>query len=441
MRRNQVLVFLIILTFSFFSEERNTLRATELDSSRVALVIGNSMYEHITELENAEKDAKEVAKALENLGFKVSFVANATKKGFRDKITEWGDNLKDGAVALFYYVGHGMQINGDNYLIPVDAYIRRENEIEFDSVDANRVLAKIEDAGCSFNIVILDACRKGPSNFDFLHRGFAEIKAPPNTLIVYSTRSGEPATDINSFSHFFYSRLKEESHLEINDFIRRVSDYVFQSTGGKQLPLRIGDLNNFYFNEKYIKVPGPQGPIEEKGKVMLASKSGKLEKISVIIMIERRGFFERSWHPIKNFKNHFEEIKKKKITLIKDNTTDLMWHQKGSKAMTYEEAEAWIDKLKENQYAGFADWRFPSIEEAASLLKEMSDHKNGDLYIDCRFSSKQKRIWTWSIASGDDFKDDFMTLYWTVDFKNGIVARFSKDSSISVRPVRSIRYK
>jgi hypothetical protein len=446
-----VLVFMIFLTFSFFSEEQYALRGLKPDSSRVALVVGNSKYKFpINELKYAEIDAQRIAAALDDLGFKLIFVPNATKEVLFDKIREWEIELKSARVAMFYYVGHGMQLAGVNYLIPVDANIKVENEIKFESVDASIVLVKMKEAKCETNIVVLDACRDKPFEFNTHYTGFAEVKElPENSIVVYSTRAGAPATDINSFSTFFCSHLKEEPYLEIKDFLQSVTKHVSDNTGGKQLPLPMGTLDHdFYFSEDPNIVidppPPPPGDDDKKNrKVKLISTPYKYRKNFVKgMIIKRRGFFERTWHPIKYFKNQFEgmKIKKKKIILIIDRRTDLMWHQSESKPMTHKEAEKWINELNYNGYAGFYNWRLPSIDEAASLLEDSGDPKDDVLYINGIFSTHQKRIWTCDKAfkdSEDNFNES-IKLYWTVDFKKGIVARFSGESSISVRPVRSI---
>jgi uncharacterized caspase-like protein len=137
-------------------------KAIQYGERRLALVIGNSAYP-FAPLRNSINDAKDFAAALKDSGFEVTILENASLRDTRLALRDFGDRLKQqGGVGLFYYAGHGMQVKGRNYLIPVAAQIEREDEVEFESLDANQVLEKLDSAGNRFNIVILDACRNNP---------------------------------------------------------------------------------------------------------------------------------------------------------------------------------------------------------------------------------------------------------------------------------------
>ena len=129
---------------------------------RLALVIGNGDYPNAP-LRNPVNDARDFAAALGDSGFDIIRLENANLRQLRTALRDFGDRLKkQGGVGLFYFAGHGMQLKGRNYLMPVGAQIEREDEIEFGSLDANQVLEKLDAAGNRFNIVILDACRNNP---------------------------------------------------------------------------------------------------------------------------------------------------------------------------------------------------------------------------------------------------------------------------------------
>ena len=121
---------------------------------RIALVIGNSQYKD-SPLPNPVNDARAISKKLSDSGFKVTKKENIGQKEMQVALREFGDALKNGGVGLFYYAGHGMQVKGRNFLIPVDAQIQREDEVAYNSVDANQVLDKMEAANNRLNIVIL----------------------------------------------------------------------------------------------------------------------------------------------------------------------------------------------------------------------------------------------------------------------------------------------
>ena len=159
----------------------NLFNATGLaaEGQKVALVIGNSTYKSVP-LKNPVNDARDMAQALEKMGFEVLHEENASQRTMKDAIHRFGQKLKRGGVGLFYFAGHGMQIDGRNFLIPVNADIRAESDIEFESVDAGRILAKMEDAGNNMNLVILDSCRDNPfaRSFRSTSRGLARMDAP-----------------------------------------------------------------------------------------------------------------------------------------------------------------------------------------------------------------------------------------------------------------------
>lgn len=129
---------------------------------RVALVIGNASYAAPADLRNPLNDARDMAQALRGLGFDVILSTNADIRGMQRAVRDFGDRLKPDGVGLFYYAGHGVQVKGTNYLVPIGARITRENEVEDEAVDVNRVLSVMADSRSRVSIVILDACRDNP---------------------------------------------------------------------------------------------------------------------------------------------------------------------------------------------------------------------------------------------------------------------------------------
>ena len=163
---------------------------------RVALVIGNSHYKQ-SPLANPVNDARAVAKALAESGFAVTKKEDLGLKDMHIALRDFGDALRHGGVGLFYFAGHGVQVKGRNYLIPVDADIEREDEVIYSSLDASQVLDKMESASNRLNIVILDACRNNPfaRSFRSAAGGLAQMDAPVGTLIAFSTAPGSVASD------------------------------------------------------------------------------------------------------------------------------------------------------------------------------------------------------------------------------------------------------
>ena len=165
-------------------------------ANRTALVIGNGSYESAS-LKNPANDANDIARVLRKLGFDVILKKDIDKKTMLDAFREFGKKLSRSEIGLFYFAGHGMQINGVNYLIPVENNIKEESEVEFEAIDAGRILAKMENAGNPLNIVILDACRNNPfkRSFRTSKKGLAQMDAPLGTVVAYATSPGSVAED------------------------------------------------------------------------------------------------------------------------------------------------------------------------------------------------------------------------------------------------------
>ncbi len=172
------------------------------DTGRVALVIGNGDYgAEIGKLRNPTNDAKLMARTLKQLGFKVILALNVDQKGMKRSIRDFGAALKTAGaqgVGLFYYAGHGVQVDGTNYLLPIGAQIQSEGDVELEAVSASTVLAQMQYSNVSgVNLVFLDACRNNPLTRGFRDstRGLARLDAPRGSFIGYSTAPGEVSAD------------------------------------------------------------------------------------------------------------------------------------------------------------------------------------------------------------------------------------------------------
>jgi uncharacterized caspase-like protein len=231
---------------------------------RVALVIGNSAYKQAP-LVNPGNDARAVAQVLRESGFTVKELRNLNQAGMRRAIREFGDDIAKGGVGLFFFAGHGMQIRGRNFLIPVGSDIEREDEVEDQAVDARLVLEKMASAKNPLNIVILDACRNNPfiSSFRSSIVGLAAMDAPAGTLVAFSTAPGQVAADGTGDNGLFTKHLvsyMREPGLKVEDVFKRVRAAVRQESGGRQTPWENTSLEaDFYF-----KAIDPRVIAEEK---------------------------------------------------------------------------------------------------------------------------------------------------------------------------------
>ncbi len=225
---------------------------------RTALIIGNSNYIK-SPLKNPVNDAVAVAEELQRSGFDVYIYTDLDQRTIKTAIREFGQKLKErGGIGLFYYAGHGLQADGRNYLIPVNAEIKKAQDIEFESVDLGRVLVELEYAGNDMNILILDACRDNPYKEEFekskhsSYNGLASIgSAPYNSFIAFSTAPGSVALDGTGTNGLYTQELlkaMKKPEISLEDVFKQVRRNVRKSSLGKQIPWESSSIeDDFYF--------------------------------------------------------------------------------------------------------------------------------------------------------------------------------------------------
>jgi uncharacterized caspase-like protein len=218
---------------------------------RTALVIGNSAYSS-GPLKNPVNDAADMAAMLKKLGFSVTLKKDAKQQEMDESIEAFGNRLKRGGVGLFYYAGHGVQVNGTNYLLPIGARINKEADIKYQAVDVNKILDEMANANNDLNIVMLDACRDNPYARSFRNatRGLAIVSsAPSGTFISYSTSPGNVARDGDGRNSPYTKAVLEnivKPGLTITDVFMNVRTKVKRETG--QVPWELSSLEGrFYF--------------------------------------------------------------------------------------------------------------------------------------------------------------------------------------------------
>ena len=214
-------------------------------ASRVALVIGNSTYQNIPQLDNPKNDAGLIANTLRDLGFTLiggSAQLDLDKPSFDAAVQRFGAQLGGADVGLFFYAGHGVQVRGSNYLVPIGANPTREADVDFQMVDVSLVLRQMEDSGTKLNLVVLDACRNNPFGGRGLRAtggGLAQMQAPEGTLISYATQPGNVAQD-GADGNSPYSKALAQTirrgGLDIFGTFNAVGLAVKRSTGGAQQP-------------------------------------------------------------------------------------------------------------------------------------------------------------------------------------------------------------
>jgi hypothetical protein len=224
------------------SAPSKVIKAGASPQKRLALLIGNGQYQNSI-LANPENDAREMKSILLQYGFDVLEYENLSQSQMKMAMDEFGDKLKNYDVGLFFYAGHGIQSKGYNYLIPVDANIKSEEQVEYDCVQADRILALMESSGTDVNIIILDACRNNPFERSWTRsangKGLAFMNAPKGSLIAYATAPGSTASDGSGRNGLYTSALLESIRIpDINilQVFQNVRVIVSDKSGGQQIP-------------------------------------------------------------------------------------------------------------------------------------------------------------------------------------------------------------
>jgi uncharacterized caspase-like protein len=219
---------------------------------RTALVIGNAAYAEGA-LPNPVNDARDMAATLRQVGFEVSIGENRNRRQMEDLIREFGRKIRGGGVGMFYFAGHGVQVGGANYLIPIGAVINGEAEVKYEAVDAGFVLAQMEEARNRLNIVVLDACRNNPfaRSFRSSSSGLASIDAPVGTLIAYATAPGRTASDGSGRNGLYTKELLAAMRvpdLKIEEVFKRARSEVRRQSNNQQIPWEASSIEgDFYF--------------------------------------------------------------------------------------------------------------------------------------------------------------------------------------------------
>jgi hypothetical protein len=232
--------------------------------SRIALVIGNAAYQHANQLTNPRNDAVAMAATLKNLGFDVVAVTDADRVGMVKALADFHKRLQADGVGLFYYAGHGIQIRGRNYLIPVDAEIAEETDVPLVTLDLETVQQSMDDRGVRLSLFILDACRDSPFERRFRSagsRGLAPVDAARGSLIAFATAPGRTAAD-GSGEHGLYTGelLKQiaKPGLELDDVLKQTAAGVEKLSGNQQTPwFNSAFHGHFYFAPVTINVTSP----------------------------------------------------------------------------------------------------------------------------------------------------------------------------------------
>ncbi|HIJ36420.1 MAG TPA: DUF1566 domain-containing protein [Deltaproteobacteria bacterium] len=417
MPRHRILWVISLLVVTIFSFPNLSYCAQE---RRTALVIGNGSYKSAP-LRNPANDAQDMASALRKLGFSVIHKENAKQREMEDAIREFGNSLHKGGVGLFYYAGHGLQVNGINYIIPLDAEIRQETDVKYEAVDARRVLDAMYNAGNDFNIVILDACRDNPlaRGFRSGSSGLARMDAPKGTIVAYSTSPGKVALDGKGRNSPYTAVLLEymdDPGLPIEQVFKKCRGRIYSATNGTQIPWESTSLTgDFYFSTK-----GKVDSILEE-QARLEKERRELEKLKAEIEQKQR---ESQSRPVQvasvpQKPSYTQPSSKSNVVerdgiyvayaneIVKDTKTGLEWKVGPDKDTNWEEARSWVQSL--NLDGG--GWRMPTTDELGSLYNKGV----GDRNMTPLFKTTGWWVWSGETKGSSDARDFSFNLggrYW-----------------------------
>jgi len=376
-----IIALITCISILFFSTPNQSFSASE---HRIALVIGNGSYIS-SPLRNPINDATDVATALRKCGFNVTLQTDVRQKTMKKAIAAFGRELRKGGVGLFYFSGHGVQLSGRNYLMPIGADIESESDVEFEAVDAGRVLGKMQDAGNQINIMILDACRNNPygSRFRSSKRGLAVIPAPQGAVVAYSTSPGGLADDGSGRNGLYTSMLLKHiltPDLTVERFFKMVGKDVSVASQNRQVPwVQTSLVDDFFFN---IKTGAPiVKPIVDTPKVASISPVVKEPKI-----IDSKGSYLRY-----------------STGVVYDESTGLEWYAGPDKDTKWDDAKAWVENLN---VAG-GGWRMPTKEQLSALYEQGIGSRNMTPLL---------KTTGWFVWSGEE-KDS--SSIWVFDFGPG----------------------
>jgi Caspase domain/Protein of unknown function (DUF1566) len=363
--------------------------------SRIALVIGNGAYKS-SPLGNPVNDANDMAAALKNCNFRVMKSINASRREMRKAIRKFGKEINKGAVGLFYYAGHGIQVDGENYLVPVNAAVYTEAEVEDECLKVSSVLRQMESAGNRLNIIILDACRDNPfgRSFRSSNMGLAKMDAPTGSILAYATAPGSVAADGTDRNGLYTSMLLKhmmEPNLAIERVFKNVRVEVMKDSGMRQVPWESSSLTgDFYFNTKrgiaVARRPVDTGLDFERKRLEQERQEFKRIKAEIEerkrLETERKRIEAEKKKLLKketpNYTSISPKISEPKIIardgsyvkyatgVVYDKNTGLEWYAGPNKDRNWYLAKHWIKNLN---VAG-GGWRMPTRQELKTLYKK-----------------------------------------------------------------------
>lgn len=272
----QLLVCGLVAACGLLGQANRDLRYEVEPGKRLALIVGNEAYPKWP-LRNPANDARSVAQALAELGFQNEVLLNANLRALEKSVDQFVSRIRPGDVALFYYAGHGIQLQSENYLVPTDFDAKDEADAKYVSYSASRLQERIDTAGARLSIIILDACRNNPFRASrSTGGGLAAMSTGKGTLIALATSPGKTADDnVNGSNGLFTAHLVEalrEPGLSLDQVFNRVRERVYKDSAERQLPWTVSSvIGEFQFRKAGAATGVVTNPLQKKEGSLLSA--------------------------------------------------------------------------------------------------------------------------------------------------------------------------
>ena len=463
-----LLVLLLLLSVTLNADRGLQLQKMKTEQ-RVALVIGNDLYNHkrLATLQNPVNDARAMRKALKNLGFKVEYGENLNVRAMNKKMSKFSKKLRSGGVGLFFFAGHGIESSGKNYLMGKDSNIDDEEDVSYESLELQKVLDKMQNSNNRLNIVLLDACRNDP--FSRGGEGGLAKSTARGTFIAYATSPGDVAEDGKGTNGVFTTQILKNINQAggpIERMFKNVKVGVLNATNERQRPWTNSDITGDFFfklgtSNLFEAKPKKESSFSFKNEApttfsLRINTDPSNAKVS-ITNIKAKYYngikLKKGTYKIKVSKNAYTtkrgtinlesdteitvsldkkvkqtSLKQSKVNtnskeIWKDKETGLIWQvDVPNKEYKWKEAKSYCKNLT---LAGESNWKLPSKNELKSILTK-KPYKNSKSYSKKTYIKKpllesmdMKYQWFWSateknssIAWGLNFYDGYDGYYY-----------------------------
>ena len=360
--------------------------------TRIALVIGNSAYQKVANLANPAHDAQDVSESLKRLGFTVNTVTDADFDGFRRALRDFGRMAPNADMAVFYFAGHGVEIDGNNWLLPTDAELKSDVDTRTEAIGLRSAIDAVA-AAKTLGLVILDACRNNP--FSTMRRaatrsvqmlGLAPVAPADNVLVAYAARDGTVAADgAGRNSPYAAALLKhiETPGLEVDFLFRNVRDDVMAATKNEQQPFVYGSLSSteIYFKAAPVRpaTAGDATPPPDAGEIAWSFLRATNDVSTLTRFVDR---FPESSH-VSDAKVRIASL----ATATASSATDVSSPPPGYVVAFADTEFAQAEKAVARRFVRDT----PAVEQAWDVIKETKDHAVIRHFVD-RFPSTTRRV-------------------------------------------------